>query len=160
MRIVSATGPLPGRKRISTRLNAINANGAPWPGAIPSFDCMRSFRRSFPILASRTENALSRAWLACLSTIMLPSRRSLFAGCSRFARPASLAWRRSAMITRLMPAAIGQSSPHKRPFIVSTSLLMRAGKSRLKQTICLSHRCADSLRKRAMRSPTSARIIR
>jgi uncharacterized NAD(P)/FAD-binding protein YdhS len=113
-----------------------------------------------PHLSERTESALSRAWPACLSTTMPPSRRSLSAGCLRFARPASLAWRRSAMITRLMPAAIGQSSPHKRPFIVSTSLLMRAGKSRLKQTICLSHRCADSLRRRAMRSPTSARITR
>lgn len=132
-------GPFTRRKRISTRLNAINANGAPWPGAIPSFDCMRWFRRLCPTSTKRTESALSRASPACLSTTMPPSRRSLSAGCLRFARPASLAWRRSAMITRLMPAAIGQSSPHKRPFIVSTSLLMRAGKSRLKQTICLSH---------------------
>lgn len=99
-------GPFTWRKRISTRLNATNGNAVPWPGAIPCFGCMKWFRRSSPISMSKTVNASVRGWLGYLSTIMPPFLRSLSAGCSHFAKPASSAWPRSVTTTRSTLAAI------------------------------------------------------
>lgn len=106
--------------------------------------------------AERFKNGLH----ASLSTTMPPFPRSRFAGFSRFVRPASLALWRWVMITRWILAARRRSSPQKKRPTVSTSLLMPAGKSRLKQKICPSRRCASSYRRRAMRSRILARITR